>query len=412
MNRSWLVVSDRALFRSVLRLIFSCIEFVAREIDSAERSSSGYSRRDREKLRDTAHRLRVLGILAWIIDQSSLGQDQKAIRGGRSGNIREKPAKELLLTNDEEQAIKLKPMEMFVSDLLLFPPAAVDKEAHRARQAEASPSAFAWPTLNVLKLSPERLNARNRGVGGSDANTILSGDPERVLRLWQEKRGEAEPEDLSGRLSVVLGCWTEDFNRQWYEKLSGNRIIDAGAQFTCSEYRWRKCTLDGVVEGSGAVFEAKHTNSFVKAEEVLERYMPQLQHNMAAAKADRAVLSVIFGNAKYEMFEVAADWLYQLDLLNAEKAFWNAVLSGEPPVAVEAPPAPRPIATRELSFEGNNAWAAAAAEWLETSKAEKTHASACKSLKELLDDDVRRAFGHGIEAKRSKAGAVTIRELK
>ncbi len=87
------------------------------------------------------------------------------------------------------------------------------------------------------------------------------------------------------------------------------------------------------------------------------------------------MLSVIFGNAKYEMFEVAADWLYQLDLFKAEQAFWSAVLSGEPPVAMEAPPAPRPVATRELSFEGNNAWASAAADWLETGKAAKTHAT-------------------------------------
>ena len=295
-----------------------------------------------------------------------------------------------------------------MSDLLLFPSAAED----RAASSPQSSSAFEWPRLGDLRLSSERLDARNRGIGGSDANIILSGDSERVLRLWQEKRGEVEPEDLGGRLSVVLGCWTEDLNRQWYEKLSGNPVIDAGAQLTCSKHRWRKCTLDGVVENTGAIFEAKHTNSFVKPDEVLDRYMPQLQHNMAVTKAERAVLSVIFGNARYEMFEVVADWLYQLDLLEAEKAFWNAVLSGEPPVAVEAPPAPRPLATRELSFEGNNAWAAAAADWLETSKAAKTHATACKSLKELLEDDVGRAFGHGIEAKRSKAGAITIRELK
>ncbi len=88
------------------------------------------------------------------------------------------------------------------------------------------------------------------------------------------------------------------------------------------------------------------------------------------------------------------------------------MLSGEPPVAMEAPPAPRPVATRELSFEGNNAWASAAADWLETGKAAKTHASACKTLKELFEEDVSRAFGHGIEAKRSKAGAITIREVK
>ena len=314
--------------------------------------------------------------------------------------------KELLLLGDEEHAMVTEPSEVLLSELLLFPPLTTSETS------QPSSPAFAWPRITAIGLDRERLGARNRGIGGSDANIIVSGDDDRVVRLWREKRGESPPEDLSGRLSVVLGSWTEDFNRQWYEKLSGNRVVDAGRALTCATYRWRKCTLDGVVGGSGAIFEAKHTNSFVKADEVLERYMPQLQHNMAVAGADRAVLSVIFGNAKYEMFEVAADWLYQLDLFKAEQAFWSAVLSGETPVAMEAPPAPRPVATRELSFEGNNAWASAAADWLENGKAAKTHASACKTLKELLDDDVLRAFGHGIEAKRSKAGAITIRELK
>jgi predicted phage-related endonuclease len=274
------------------------------------------------------------------------------------------------------------------------------------------PADFQWPRLQQLTLSPERLDARNSGIGGSDANIILSGDKERLLRLWREKRRESPRENLSGKLAVALGSWTEDFNRQWFEKISGKRIIDAGKALNCEEHLWRNCTLDGVVENSGAVFEAKHTNSFVSAEDVLERYMPQLQHNMAVAKADRAILSVIFGNSKYEMFEVAADWLYQLDLLKAEKAFWDAVLSGEPPVVMEPPPAPRPIATREISLDGNNAWASAAADWIENGKAAKTHALACKTIKDLIEDDVSRAFGHGIEAKRNKSGAITIRGLK
>lgn len=289
-----------------------------------------------------------------------------------------------------------------MSDLLFFP--------DTSSAEPDTPSNPIWPRLTELRLSPERLDARNRGIGGSDANIILSGDDERILRLWREKRGESPPEDLSNRLSVMLGSWTEAFNRQWFEKVSGKRVADAGLQLVCKQHRWRNCTLDGVVERGGAVFEAKHTNAFSKPEDVLERYMPQLQHNMAVAGTDRAILSVIFGNAKYEMFEVAADWLYQLDLLNAEKAFWNAVLSGEPPVTRPAPPAPLPVATREISFEGNNAWASAAADWLEHHRAAKTHATACRTLKELIDEDVKRAFGHGIEAKRSKSGAVTIRE--
>jgi predicted phage-related endonuclease len=262
--------------------------------------------------------------------------------------------------------------------------------------------------LECLGLSPEQVAARCRSIGGSDANIILSGDPQRVLELWKEKK--AAP-DLSDKLPVMLGCWTEAFNRQWYEKVTGERIVSPGMSMTCSTYSWRTCTLDGLVESSGAVWEAKHTSAFAKADEVLERYMPQLQHNMAIAKAERAILSVIFGNQKYEIFEVAADWLYQLELLEAEEAFWNAVLECEPPAAIAPPPPPRVFGSREICLQGNNEWGAAAADWLEHRTAAKIHAQASASLKSLLADDVGRAFGHGVEVKRSKAGALTIREL-
>jgi predicted phage-related endonuclease len=254
---------------------------------------------------------------------------------------------------------------------------AADSPYRLGREAARRAVCCTWPQLADLNLSTEMTDLRASGIGGSDANVILSDDDERILRLWQEKRGVVTAEDLSGRLPVMLGCWTEEFNRLWYERISGRRIVGPGRQLVCATHSWRRCTVDGFVEDSGAVFEAKHTNSFVKSENVLERYMPQLQHNMAVAKVECAVLSVIFGNAKYEVFEVAADWLYQLDLFKAEQSFWRAVLSGEPPIAFPAPPAPRPIATRELSFEGNNAWAAAAADWLEHEGAAKSHASPC-----------------------------------
>ncbi|MDP9086764.1 MAG: YqaJ viral recombinase family protein, partial [Pseudomonadota bacterium] len=166
-----------------------------------------------------------------------------------------------------------------------------------------------WPSLHATQLSAEDRKMRLCGLGGSDANVLLSGDPDRILRLWQLKRQEIPEEDLSDRLQVALGSWTEPFNRQWYEKLTGQVVIDAGRSISCKRHPWRRCLLDGIVEDTNAVFEAKHTGAFVKSEEVLERYMPQLQHNMAVAECETAVLSVIFGNHKYEIFEVAADWL-------------------------------------------------------------------------------------------------------
>jgi hypothetical protein len=132
---------------------------------------------------------------------------------------------------------------------------------------------------------------------------------------------------------------------------------------------------------------------------------------MAVAGADRAILSIIFGNHKYEMIEVASEWLYQLELLEAEEQFWDCVKTGREPVPAEPPPPPRPIGTREVCLEGNNAWGSAAYDWLANREAAKAHASAVTLIKSLVEEDVARAFGHGIEAKRSRSGAITIKEL-
>ena len=61
-----------------------------------------------------------------------------------------------------------------------------------------------------------QLNRRRAFIGGSDARVVMGTDEAALVRLWREKRGEAEPEDLSGNLIVQLGLVTETLNRQWY----------------------------------------------------------------------------------------------------------------------------------------------------------------------------------------------------
>ena len=64
--------------------------------------------------------------------------------------------------------------------------------------------------------------AARKFIGGSDARIIMGDDEAALLRLWREKRGEAEPEDLSGNLLVQLGLATEHLNRHWYERTTGH----------------------------------------------------------------------------------------------------------------------------------------------------------------------------------------------
>ena len=92
---------------------------------------------------------------------------------------------------------------------------------------------------------------RRAFIGGSDARIIMGSDESAPLRLWQEKRGELEPEDLSGNLIVQLGLATEELNRRWYETNSGHVITDVQRQVQDAALRWMAATLDGRVEATG-----------------------------------------------------------------------------------------------------------------------------------------------------------------
>jgi predicted phage-related endonuclease len=94
-------------------------------------------------------------------------------------------------------------------------------------------------------------------IGGSDARIIMGDDEAALLQLWREKRGEAEPVDLSGNLIVQLGAVTEALNRRWYEANTGQVLTDVQKHIRHPGLRWMGATLDGRVQGSDAVFEAK-----------------------------------------------------------------------------------------------------------------------------------------------------------
>src|ERR1700692_3780372 len=135
---------------------------------------------------------------------------------------------------------------------------------------------------------------RRHFIGGSDARIIMGADENALVRLWREKRGEVEPEDLSGNLIVQLGVVTEALNRQWYQRNSGHTLKDIQRRVKHPVIKWMAATLDGVVEATGAVFEAKFMLPWSFSEEfAAEKYMAQLQHNMWVTNARTAVLSII-----------------------------------------------------------------------------------------------------------------------
>jgi predicted phage-related endonuclease len=253
-------------------------------------------------------------------------------------------------------------------------------------------------------------NLRRSFIGGSDARIVMGSDEAALIRLWQEKRGEAEPRDLSGNLIVQLGIATEKLNRRWYEANTGQVVTDVQRRIRHPAIRWMAATLDGRLRESGALFEAKFMLPWSFSEEAAaEKYMPQLQHNMWVVATRNAVLSVITGGGKWVEIKIHADPLYQHLILTAERKFWRCVESGEAPTlfGVE-PPKPRIEAVRIINMSSSNAWAEFAGIFARTRAAFTEHEEAKTELKRLMPEDAKEAIGHGVRARRSKSGAVSF----
>jgi predicted phage-related endonuclease len=255
---------------------------------------------------------------------------------------------------------------------------------------------------------------RRSFIGGSDARVIMGDDEATLVRLWREKRGEVEPEDLSDNLIVQLGTVTEDLNRRWYERNTGYAIKEVQRRVQHPVHKWMAATLDGLIDPGGAVFEAKFMLPWTFSEEAAaEKHMAQLQHNMWVSDSRSAVLSIITGGGKWVEMSVHADPLYQHLLLTAEKRFWRCVMSGEEPrpFGVE-PPRPRLEAVRIVDMSASNSWAEFAAVFRRTRPAHQEHEGAKADLKKLVPEDAREAIGHGLRAKRSKSGAVSFEVME
>src|SRR5262245_29504066 len=162
---------------------------------------------------------------------------------------------------------------------------------------------------------------RRTFIGGSDARIIMGSDEAALIQLWREKRGEAEPEDLSGNLIVQLGAATEELNRTWYERNTGKRVTDVQRRVKHSAIPWMVATLDGIVEGSEAVFEAKFMLPWSFSEEAAaEKHIAQAQHNMWVTHLRTSVLSIITGGGKWVEITIPMDPLYLSVLVSAEKS--------------------------------------------------------------------------------------------
>jgi predicted phage-related endonuclease len=267
-------------------------------------------------------------------------------------------------------------------------------------------------------LSKKQHAARKLGIGGSDAKKIMDGE---WTKLWKEKTGRADPDDLTTIFKIQLGISTEAFNLEWLEKTTGWLIDypEPDKTYIHRQYDFIRCHPDAwaIIDGVEAVIDAKHLAPkapWNDEQAVLERYFWQAQHNMAVMNRMQFVLSCIWGNEWGDPLFIDRDNDKIAELEEREEAFWWHVKNDKPPIDMEYTEIPKISMDdmRTVDMEGNNEWCSDAVDFLDNQNAAKKFEKAKKDIKAKIEPDVKHAFGHSVEGVRAKNGNLTIRKIK
>lgn len=258
-------------------------------------------------------------------------------------------------------------------------------------------------------MSNAERDARRTSLGGSDARIIMSGNQHAIERLWLEKRGEEQPEDLSDVLLVQLGNITEPLHADWFEEQTSLVVTDEQKKVFYKEWEFAHSTLDGYVRKTAdgdilGIVEFKFMLPFgFSVEAAVEKYFPQCQHNMMVTDTSHCWLSIMTGAGGYHRVELDADIFYQVKLLESLRDFWECVQNGNTPgVPDVAIPAIERVKIIDMST--SNEWMAFAADIIGSKTIADKHDKAKKEIKKLMPQDAAVAEGGGVKIHLSKDG--------
>lgn len=190
-------------------------------------------------------------------------------------------------------------------------------------------------SMKVVNLEPRSdawLEWRRTGASASDAAIVMKRSKDKTYwRLWAEKVGLAEPEDLSNNPYVQYGIANEDLARQALEaKFPGELAIPVCA--VSVGYPWMRASFDGLISGSRPVeFKCPADSTFedVRANgtksEFYQLYWCQVQHQLAVSGAKEGFLVFWKFQEDLIIFRIERDEAFIFDLVKECETFTTLV---------------------------------------------------------------------------------------
>jgi predicted phage-related endonuclease len=261
-------------------------------------------------------------------------------------------------------------------------------------------------------LTAAQIAARKGKLGASDVRPLMTSDEAGIRKLWLEKTGQVEPDDLSRVWPIALGVATEPLQIEWYLVKHGGHLSRMGEVVQHPKLPWAVCTLDAWVDELECPFEAKHLGGREPIEVIIDRYQPQFHWQMGVTGASQVALSAIFGANEPIIEFIERDQSYLDELFRRGAQFMRFVKAGKCPVALEPVPSPAPNSFKDYDMRENNQWCSEAFVWLESRNGFERCRDSEKVLKSLVPADAKKCHGANVQITRDRAGRLSLREEK
>lgn len=194
-----------------------------------------------------------------------------------------------------------------------------------------------------MTLSPQALERRSRGLGSSDAAAALGLNIHKSpFRLWQEKTGAVEPDNLDGNEAVELGVLLEPVVAELFQRRTGKTLHHVNQTIEHPRLPWMVCNIDRRVVGEPALAEIKTAGHWaaqsdewgeVGTDEIPFKYAVQVHHQLACLpKYEVGYVPLLVAGQKFKLYAVKRDEQVIAMLERMLGAFWKNVVDGVPPM--------------------------------------------------------------------------------
>lgn len=190
---------------------------------------------------------------------------------------------------------------------------------------------------NTLDMSrQEWLAERTKGIGGSDAATVLGLNKWKTpFELYLEKTGQSFVDESQAE-AAYFGNILEDVVANEFEVRTGKKVRKNNFMLQHYKHDFIRANIDRKVVGEDALLECKTASAYLakdwEGDEIPDSYLVQVQHYLGVTGYKKAYIAVLIGGQRFVWKEVERDEELIKMIFEAEVNFWNNhVLANNPP---------------------------------------------------------------------------------